>query len=297
MDGRLAVHPFFQHNNQQMIKTTQFNNISDELLATVKLGSNETAIFVNLGNNADPSGIPLYPTQGISPIDSIYDPFRDEWLEVAYITRAITKDDKKAIPLGTITFEAATKGIITLSGNKAGDRALFEYLSLSNHNLSNPNRDKSKKPIFERLIAGEKAARQLKEGRDQLANMKWAFDTPLGELVVALKTRGHDLTSAPEAIVRQKALEEAKNSPFVGTAALSTNGVIEELNVKLPEAFQAGVLKFDANKKMLVNTELGEYYENLDVRQVDKVEAKIAKVMEYCKNNLDFAAKLLEEIR
>ncbi len=280
-----------------MIKTTQFNNISEELLATLKLGRGEAAIFVNLGNNADPAGIPLYPTQGISPTDSIYDPFKDEWVEIAYITRAITKDDKKAIPLGTITFEAATKGIITLSGDKAGDRALFEYLSLSNHNLSNPNRDKNKKPIFERLIAGEKAAKQLKDGRDQLANMKWAFDTPLEEVVAALKERGHDLTSAPEAIVRQKALEEAKKNPFVGTASLTSNGTIDELTTKLPEAFQAGVLKFDANKKLLVNTEMGEYYDNLDVKQTDKVEVKIAKIMEYCKNNLDFAAKFLEEIK
>jgi hypothetical protein len=279
-----------------MIKTDSYNNVSDELLATAKLGRNETAIFVNLGNNADPSGIPLYPTQGVSPTDSIYDPYKNEWVEIAYITRAVTKGDKKAIPFGTITFEASTKGLITLSGNKSSDVLLYEYLTLSNHNASNPNRDKAKRPIFERLIAGEKAEKGLREAMTQMQSMEWAFKTPLPQVIAALKGRGIDLSSAQEAIVRAKALEEAKKAPFNGPVAMSSNSLIDELSVLVPECLQAGVIKFDVKEKKLYNIETGTYYD-VEVSQTDKMEVKQTKLLEYCKRNLDFAAKLLEEIK
>lgn len=155
-----------------MRQTEEFNKVSDKLLNQHKLKPGQVKEFRVVGIKPDPhnTGRFLIPSSSNVPVrDIIYDPYLDDNVEIASIK---TVNPDGTVVYDEIVFDASTGGRIFLNGSKPQDRSRYQYLMLSNYNLSNPNRDPSKLAIFE-FFEPEEEARKRSVRRK---NLKEAFN-------------------------------------------------------------------------------------------------------------------------
>ena len=97
----------------------------------------------------------------IPNVDRVYDKETDDYIDIASIG-SIGIGGKPT--MNTIQFTKKDKGLMALRGSKTGDREIFQYLSLSNYNKSNPNRDTAVNPLYE-LVEPSRGAKESRENR------------------------------------------------------------------------------------------------------------------------------------
>ena len=223
-----------------MIKSKNFNNISDELVP--KLGRNEVAIFRCIHNSKDPSGIGIYPTYIVPNKDTIWDEDQGKYVDIAYITQP---SDDRAEVLGTIAFESNQKGVIVLKGSSSADVLRYEYLKLCNYNASNPKRNPDSFTIFEEVNESDRSISLLGAAKIQAEIANFALNTDLETLVQELKNRNIDAKGLPEHKVRSIALEEGKKQPFK-LVSLPEKVDIANTKALVMEAIEAGLITYDS---------------------------------------------------
>jgi hypothetical protein len=131
-----------------MKKSKDFNNISEELLEKVKLKKGETATFKLLSIRPDPynQGRFIIPQAvSIREFDSVYDPGKKEYVDIANI---ISIDREGKVTAAPIYFTKEEQGILNFSGDYQEDVLKATYLRLSSYNETNENRNKSTRARF-----------------------------------------------------------------------------------------------------------------------------------------------------
>lgn len=280
-----------------MIKSKAFNNVDDKILPSLK--RDEVAFFVNAGNAMDPvTGLMLYPTTHVPSKDSIYDKAQDKFVDIAYLTSPYVEGQR--VPMGTIFFEPQTKGLLALKGSSAADVNLFQYLSLSNYNGSNPDRDSNRPVLFMRFDQQKKLEDTMAAAKTENAQNTWALEAPVEELVAALKERNLDLAGLPENSIRNAAMAQARKKPFEIPVKKETKTVLphaDELQGLINEAVDASLIKWDGSAaQTLRNTSTGTEYRVEGISQTDRKEVKAEKLFEAAKKDKKLAELILKEL-
>jgi len=139
-----------------MTQKVIYNNISDRLRSEIgsipKKGKYTFELTSTRFDRSD-SDPKYHRMVGIGPKTipskcTIYDPYKEDYVELAYIDRY----ELDGTPvLGEITFETDNIGQITCFDGRVKDMRLFEYLKLSSWNASNPHRDQTSKPLYKEI--------------------------------------------------------------------------------------------------------------------------------------------------
>ena len=222
-----------------MIRTNQYNNLSNESIPKLKPG--ETAVYRIIVDRPirTPQDIPYHVQLPSS--DVIYDNDKGEFVTIGYVTSSSGPDQAN---LGLITFHRRSGGAITLNGNKPEDARLFSYLELCNANKSNAKRRTDKKPIFFRVdekadADGERRNRtKIREAMNAAAEMSAA---EVREFVSAQnKDSSRDLS-----ILRNELEKLAETAPedFLKL----TKDKNKKIKASIKRALDKKVLKFDSN--------------------------------------------------
>lgn len=181
-----------------MKRTEQFNNLSEKLVKDLQekvkknLSGTGTVEFEILDIRQDPlnPGRLLIPaSKNVPAIDRIYDIGDGQWKDIAFIDSVGTKGE---IKFGRILFKIQNGGKITLSGNKARDVELYEYLILTNYRANKKSRDKGKIPIFKLVDEKADAAVEMAKRSKLREAMEVSGDMTDEEIKVFVASRGYD---------------------------------------------------------------------------------------------------------
>jgi len=143
-----------------MIKTKEYNNVGET--PTIKRGEVKVFQWLNVKDDPQNKGMKIMPSIAFVPtVDRVFDPSKDDYVDIANISNLGVGGKPVIKP---ITFSKATEGKLLLRGDKTGDKEIFEYLMMSNFNASNPNRDKTIRPLFE-LVEPNKKAKESRDAR------------------------------------------------------------------------------------------------------------------------------------
>jgi hypothetical protein len=151
-------------------KILHYNDLSQEVISRVpKLKKGEVARFKcvlinpDINNERKYTGPRFYNTPSV---DSIWDEGANDYVEIGFVDRQVLANGEVIANRKTIKFSAPS-GEITLRGGVQEEEYLYYFLSLSNRNGSNENRDVSKSVDFVRIdeekTAKEKNAKRSKK--------------------------------------------------------------------------------------------------------------------------------------
>jgi hypothetical protein len=140
-------------------KTELFNDLSKELVDSTKLKPGESVryrLYDLPPHPMDPSKKAIPAIRQVPVMDQIYDPSKDEYVDIAAVRSVDAKGEHTYYDL---SFSIASAGEMVLVGGRAADQEIHSYLSLCNYNVANPNRDPNKEAIFE--LVDEKAKSEV----------------------------------------------------------------------------------------------------------------------------------------
>lgn len=230
-----------------MKKTSEFNNISDKLLASTKLKKGETVTYKVTNINRNPSN----PSEYIFPagvcvpsIDQIWDEELNEFVEIAAV-QTVSRDGNHN--LHNITFWGSQACHITLRGGIAADQEIHSFLALSNFNGSNPNRDTSKEIIIEQVDENKKSETERKQRNLKREALNLAVDLGVDDVKNLVAALGKDDTRKID-ILRNELEIFADRDP-VGFLEIANNKQAA-LKAVLNRALTKGVILFNVEQSM-----------------------------------------------
>jgi hypothetical protein len=228
-----------------MKKTEQFNNVSPALLASTKLKKGEIATFKVakiMRHPAMPNELIVPAAVSVPVIDQIWDEEKQDYVDIAAISR-VSKDGNHGFH--ELWFYGAQAGHWILRGGVAQDQEIFSYLSLSNFNGSNPNRDTSKEVIFELVDDNKKSEveRKVRSLKREALNISADLDAEsVKNLIAAL---GKDDTRKIDVLRNElETLADKDPAAFLELAGNKQAAIKATLN----RAVTKGAILFDAEQ-------------------------------------------------
>jgi len=160
--------------------------------------------------------------------------------------------------------EKGDGGIFILRGNVAEDLEMYDVLELSNVNASNPYRDVSFEPIFERVD-------EMKEANKRSAKRNYLFDS-LNAIrnwsydEMRIIGAGYNLsTSLPQDVLRDRLEEIAEKDPKTFFESIESDSLKTKAVIKM--AKDAGVISFIAHENKWIYTGSDEPITILDRKE------------------------------
>jgi hypothetical protein len=207
------------------------NNISKEIKPrTLKPGEVVTYQFLGGYPNTDPDiearkERPYFWPEAVTLrlSDRIYDKGKGEYVEIG-IPETIEKGEVKRFKKLELKAQA-NQGIFFVTGGRAADQELFEFLEICNSNESNPDRDESVNPWFKRI-----------------------------DLIVEAKEKNKQRTTLEKAIMYKGNMGEAKMREFAAAMGWNELADIEILEDQIGEMVMEnpkGFLDFAIDEKGL----------------------------------------------
>ena len=178
------------------MKAELYNNYSKELIKKIPRGANVMYKLSDIKPDPDNEGKFLIPAyQNVPSTDEIYDPITDEYVQIAYIQNV--RADGEAV-FGEINFTRAGGGCIVLSGNNPTHQKMYQYLELTNYNLSNKNRVTSKTGFFSKADEKADAAEERQERKMILKAMRKADELTIDDVKFIASSLGMRLNKSEE---------------------------------------------------------------------------------------------------
>ncbi len=226
-------------------KILHYNDVSKELIASIpKLKKGEIAKFKSLSIRPDDKSPRKFRgpfIENITTKDVIWDKHKQEFVEIAFCDQAVTnKGDSYAI-FKTIKFMAPT-GEITCRGGVADEEYLYYFLMLTNQNISNEDRDVSRKAYFQKVDREKEAKEKRKERNkrfDALTKATSMSPEEVRDFISA--TGGNDRQDLD--ILRNIVEEWADKHPE--DFLQKTSDVLSQLKATVKRALDQGVIRFD----------------------------------------------------
>ena len=259
-----------------MIKTKTFNNVKTE----PSFKRSDVKIFEWLKKKPDPynSGkLQMAVLAFVPNRDRIYDSEKEDYVDIAAI-KSLGPEDKPIF--ADIMFEKKTKGMMVLRGDRVGDKEIYQYMMLSNHNQSNPNRDPQAQPLYKIVdpkaestskrkkrsllrdamnVAAEMSASDIRElvasmGKDQSRDISVLRDeieslaeSDPQQFIALSKNRNKSITANVKKAIDKKIIEFAKaDSAFVWA---STKEVICQVPRSTGSSYLEGFTNFVLSNK------------------------------------------------
>ena len=204
------------------MKAELYNNYSKELIKKIPRGSTVMYKLSDIQPDPDNEGRFLIPAyRNVPSTDEIYDPVSDDYVQIAYITNV--KADGEAV-LGEINFTRMGGGCIVLNGNNPTNKKIYQYLELSNSNLSNKNRVTSKSGFFKKADEKADAISERKERKIILQAMQKASNLNTDDVKFVASSLGMKLNKSEDEL-RNDVEEFAEFNPedFLNITLQQTN--------------------------------------------------------------------------
>lgn len=204
------------------MKAELYNNYSKELIKKIPRGSTVMYKLSDIQPDPDNEGRFLIPAyRNVPSTDEIYDPVSDDYVQIAYITNV--KADGEAV-LGEINFTRMGGGCIVLNGNNPTHQKIYQYLELSNSNLSNKNRVTSKSGFFKKADEKADAISERKERKMILEAMQKASNLNTDDVKFVASSLGMKLNKSEDEL-RNDVEEFAEFNPedFLNITLQQTN--------------------------------------------------------------------------
>ena len=204
------------------MKAELYNNYSKELIKKIPRGSTVMYKLSDIQPDPDNEGRFLIPAyRNVPSTDEIYDPVSDDYVQIAYITNV--KADGEAV-LGEINFTRMGGGCIVLNGNNPTHQKIYQYLELSNSNLSNKNRVTSKTGFFKKADEKADAITERKERKIILQAMQKASNLNTDDVKFVASSLGMKLNKSEDEL-RNDVEEFAEFNPedFLNITLQQTN--------------------------------------------------------------------------
>lgn len=140
--------------------------------------------------------LPVYNLKTLPNVDSIFDPFKKEMVQIAYVVNELKNTEAHPTEgLGRIEFTKSDKCTITISGRDTSRMNLLYYLRAHSLNQSNPLAEPSSYGfVFKELEPIKTAKQKLKERQEVTSCESYIFDMKDAEvisLLQALKQRSY----------------------------------------------------------------------------------------------------------
>jgi hypothetical protein len=234
------------------MKADQYNQFSPSMKKMLKPDERASYRVLNVRPDPDNYGRFLIPAAyQIPSTDIVYDKQRAEFVTIAAIERQ--DNDGNAIFLNVV-FTAANLGYLFLNGNNPTHQKIYQFLELSNFNLSNKDRNTDIEPMFQRIDT-EKEAKQERAVRKLIVkavNVALELDDlRVKEVAMAL---GIEAESPEE--VRNQLEDFAEENPedfmsVVERASLGSESVLKE-------AVKNGIIKNNINSQVFEWADTGK---------------------------------------
>ena len=141
-------------------KVLHYNDVSQELLNSVpKLKRGEQVRFKCYSIQPDVNSPRRFNgpyIKNVPATDTIWDPTAEKYVEIAFADQSNNSKGGSVAVMRTIKFVAPI-GDMVLTGGKAIDEYLYYYMSLSNYDGGNPNRDVSKEAYYYKVDENKNA--------------------------------------------------------------------------------------------------------------------------------------------
>jgi hypothetical protein len=251
-------------------KILHYNDLSEQTISKVpKLKKGETARFKcvlinpDLKNERRFSGPRFY---NIHPVDSVWDEGVNDYVEIGFVDRQVLSNGEVVANKKLIKFSAPS-GEITLRGGVQEDEYLYYFLSLSNRNGSNENRDISKPIEFVR-IDEEKKAKEKNEKRSKKFDALLAANNMTSDQIrdFVAATGGDDKKSID--ILKDYVFDWADKNPE--DFLVKINDVEATTKATIKRALDQGVIAFNTTE--LVFTWPGSGEKIASVPRADGIE-------------------------
>ena len=228
-----------------MKKTENYNQVSPKMLEGAKLKRGESVSYrvVSIQRNpANPAEVLIPAAINVPPVDQVWDEEKQDYVDIAAIKR-ISKDGNHLYH--DIWFYGSQGGHINLRGGVAEDQEIHEYLSISNYNASNPNRDTSKEAIFELVddVRRTDAERKLRNAKRDAMNA--AADLDVEEVKDFIAAIGKDET-LPIGILRNEVELFAETDPVTFMETLGNKDIA--VKATLNRAIKSSAVLFDSEQ-------------------------------------------------
>lgn len=204
------------------MKAELYNNYSKELIKKIPRGSTVMYKLTDIQPDPDNDGKFLIPAyRNVPSTDEIYDPIADDYVQIAYITNV--RADGEAI-FGEINFTRAGGGCIVLNGNNPTHQKMYQYLELSNGNMSNKNRVTSKAGFFSKADTKADAILERQERKMILEAMQKANNLTEDDVKFVASSLGMKLNKSEDEL-RNDVEEFAEFNPedFLNITLQQTN--------------------------------------------------------------------------
>jgi hypothetical protein len=182
---------------------------------------------------------------GVPATDRIVDD-SDEVVDIAYITNYGHGNTPQ---FGEINFLKSQGGTITLSGGKADDMKMYEYMEICNYNASNPNRDTTIHALFRRQDYKKDKADDRKRRNllvDAINASKKLTAVEMKRLAIALNIYAED---ADEVSIRIEEFAEKNPESFLAMLENKDLAIMEIADA----ALKAGLISVDPQARKIVS--------------------------------------------
>lgn len=239
-------------------KVLHYNDLSEKVLSKIpKLKKGEVARFKCVLINPDLkherrfSGPRFY---NISSVDTIWDEGINDYVEIGFVDRQVLSNGEIVANKKLIKFSAPS-GEISLRGGVQEEEYLYYFLSLSNRNGSNENRDESKSIDYVR-VDEEKTAKEKNNKRSKKFDALLAANNLTNDQVkdFVAATGGNDKQSID--ILKDYVFDWADKNPE--DFLLKINDVEAATKATIKRALDQGVIKFSATELLFTWGESGE---------------------------------------
>lgn len=183
----------------------------------------------------------------IPTLDTIADPKTGAPINIGVVQR-VDKDGMPTIVTHWVN-GMENNGYFTLTGGKGNDDYLHWFFELANTNLSNPNRDDSVTPLFERIDRIADAKKKLKkrdEELDALVYVRDMDDKALINLAASMNWNEKEDTD----ILRNQAIDLAKADPKKFAQMVRSKDV--EIKATLKRAQDGSIIRYDVQQHKII---------------------------------------------
>lgn len=228
-----------------MKKTKFYNNVSDALLKPTKLKPGQQVIYRVEGITPDPMNpgkwaIPA--AKNVPPIDQIWDEEKQEYVEIAAVR---TFDSEGNHTFHEIWFFGNQGGHMILRGGNAVDQEIHSYLSISNYNGSNPNRDTTKEVYFNLVDEQAKSEVERKVRNIKREALNVSADLTAEDVRNYIAALGQDDTRSLE-VLRNDLETMADTDPKSFLELVSNKQAV--MKATLNRALKKNVIKFEEDQ-------------------------------------------------
>lgn len=144
--------------------------------------------------------LPVYSLKTLPNVDSIFDPFKKEMVQIAYVVNELKNTEANPTEgLGRIEFTKSDKCVISISGKDTKKMDLLYYLRAHSLNQSNPLASPSTYGfVFKELEPVKTAKQKLKERQEVTSCESYIYDMKEAEVISFLKALKHRTYPTPE---------------------------------------------------------------------------------------------------